>query len=117
MKKHLPLHKLIAGKNYRKEWGTPVHLKVFRINKEKGGFKILSLGGGRQTESLRLLDKDSLEWVLRTIDKKPTGAVPEILKPFVPNRLMKDLVSAEHPYGALIVPQLADAARVVHADA
>ncbi len=110
------LHRFIAGTNYRKEWGTPVHLKVFRIDKEKGGFKIISLGGGRQTESLRLLDKDNFEWVLRTVDKRPTGAVPEILKPFVPNRLMKDLISAEHPYGALIVPQLADAARVIHAE-
>ena len=72
-----PLHKLIAGKNYRKEWGTPVHLKVFRINKEKGGFKILSLGGGRQTESLRLMDKDSLEWVLRTVDKNQPAPSPK----------------------------------------
>jgi DNA repair exonuclease SbcCD nuclease subunit len=110
------LHKFIAGKNYRKEWGTPVHLKVFDINKEKGGFKIISLGGGRQTESLRLVDKDDQEWVLRTVDKKPTGSVPEILAPYVPERLMKDLVSAENPYGAMVVPQMANAAKVIHAE-
>ncbi len=110
------IHKLIAGKNYRKEWGAPVHLKVFNLNKEKGGFKIVSLGGGRETESLRLTDKNDYEWVLRTVDKKPTGSVPEILKPYLPAKIMKDLVSAEHPYGALMVPLLADAAKVIHAE-
>jgi DNA repair exonuclease SbcCD nuclease subunit len=109
-------HKFITGRNYRKEWATPVHLKVFRINKDKGGFKIKSLGGGRETESLRLEDKDKNEWVLRTVDKDPTGSVPEILKSYIPARVMKDLVSAEHPYGALIIPQLADAANVIHTD-
>ncbi len=107
---------IIAGKNYRKEWSTPVHLKVFRINQQYGGFKILSFGGGKQTESLRLQDKNGHEWVLRTVDKNPTGSIPEILKPYVATNIMKDMITAEHPYGALIVPLLADAANVEHAD-
>jgi hypothetical protein len=108
------VHKFFAGKNYRKEWGMPVHLKVFRVDKENGGFKIISLGGGKQTESLRLKDKDGREWVLRTVDKDPTGSVPEVLKPYVAQRIMKDMISAEHPYGALVVPPLAVAADVEH---
>ena len=44
------LHKFIAGKNYRKEWATPVHLKVFNIAKENGGYKIISLGGGKANQ-------------------------------------------------------------------
>ena len=74
------IHKLFAGKNYRKEWGTPVHLKVFRIDKENGGFTIKSLGGGKQTKSLRLEDKNGQEWVLRTVDKDPAGSVPDFAK-------------------------------------
>ena len=31
------------------------------------------LGGGQQTKSLRLLDKNGQEWVLRTTDKDVAG--------------------------------------------
>lgn len=107
-------HKIIGGKNYRKEWGTPVHLKVFNLNKENGGYKIKSLGGGRQTKSLKLTDKDKNEWTLRTVDKNPEGIITEQLKTTVPIKILKDLISAEHPYGALMVPPLAEAAGVAH---
>ncbi len=110
------LHKFFAGKNYRKEWATPVHLKVFRIDKEMGGFKIKSLGGGKQTKSLRLVDQNGRQWVLRTVDKAPEGTVPELLKSNIDKKIMQDMVSAEHPYGALMVPPLADAAQVVHTE-
>ncbi|MEP6928133.1 MAG: BamA/TamA family outer membrane protein [Ginsengibacter sp.] len=110
------LHKLFAGKNYRKEWGTPVHLKVFKIDKEMGGFTIKSLGGGKQTKSLRLEDKDNHEWILRTVDKDPAGSVPELLKSNIHSKIMQDMISAEHPFGALVVPLLADAAQVEHTE-
>jgi Calcineurin-like phosphoesterase len=110
------IHKLFAGKNYRKEWGMPVHLKVFRIDTEMGGFTIKSLGGGKQTKSLRLEDIEKQKWVLRTVDKEPEGTVPELLKTAIHPKIMQDMVSAEHPYGALVVPGLADAAQVVHSE-
>ena len=109
------MHKLIGGKNYRKEWGTPVNLKVFKINKENGGYKIAGLEGG-QSQSLRLLDKNGHAWILQTIDKQPVGTFAEALKPFIPKNMMQDMISAEHPYGPLIVPGLADAAEIVHAE-
>src|SRR6266542_1707294 len=67
------------GNNYRAEWAAKVDLKVFNISREKGGFKIKSLGGGKQTKSLRLEDKDGKEWVLRTINKDPAKAIPDLL--------------------------------------
>jgi hypothetical protein len=109
-------HTIISGKNYRKEWATPVHLKVFRINTEMGGLIIKKLGGGKQTKSLKLIDKDGREWSLRTVDKDPEGAVPEALKGTIAQNLIQDMTSAQHPYGALIIPPLAQAAGVIHAD-
>src|SRR3954451_1497833 len=47
--------RLFLGKNYRKVWATPVTLPLFQINKM--GFTIKELGGGQQTKSLHLLDK------------------------------------------------------------
>ena len=108
-------HKLISGKNYRKEWAQPVHLKVFKINEEMGGFKIKDLGGGRQTKSLKIIDKDGKEWTLRTVDKDPEGAVPEALKGSIAQSIVQDMISAQSPYGALVIPPIAEAANVVHA--
>lgn len=108
-------HRLISGKNYRKEWATPVHLKVFRVNKEMGGFTIKKLGGGKQTKSLKLEDKNGKEWALRTVDKDPEGAVPKALIGTAAQEIIQDMTSAQHPYGAAIVPPLAEAINVVHA--
>ena len=109
------IHTVFSGKNYRKEWAAPVHLKVFNINKEMGGLKIKNLGGGRQTKSLKLIDKDGNEWTLRTVDKDPEGAVPEALKGTIAQSIVQDMISAQAPYGALVIPSLAQAANVVHA--
>ena len=108
-------HRFISGKNYRKEWATPVHLKVFRINKEMGGFTIKKLGGGKQTKSLKLKDKNGKDWALRTVDKDPEGVVPPALIGTAAQELVQDMTSAQHPYGAGIVPALAKAINVAHA--
>ena len=100
------------GKNYRKEWSTPVSFKVFNINKEQGGFKIKSLGGGKQTKSLTMEDKNGKEWVLRTIDKDPEKAIPENFRGTIGQALVVDLVSASSPYAPLAIPDLARAANV-----
>lgn len=108
------LHKIFAGINYRKEWATPVKLKIFRIDKQNGGLRIIGIGGGKQSETLMLIDKDSIEWVLRTVDKNPSGSIPEVLKPYVAENIMKDMITGEHPFGALMVPPLEDIALVEH---
>ncbi len=107
-----PFKRFIFGNNYRDEWSTKVKLKVFNLRKEKGGFTIVSLGGGKQTTSLRLKDKEGREWTLRTIDKNPEKAVPEFLRGSVAEDIVSDMISASHPYGALAVPDLAKAIQV-----
>lgn len=107
-------HRMISGKNYRKEWATPVQLKIFRINEEMGGFKIRKLGGGHQTKSLKLLDKNGRSWTLRTVDKDVEGALPEALKGTIAQSIVQDMISAQAPYGALVIPPIAEAANVIH---
>ena len=108
------VHKIIAGKNYREEWAMPVHLKVFRIDKEMGGFKIDELGGGRQTKSLKMEDKSGRKWVLRTVDKDPAGAVPPAFKGTIAQSIVQDMISAQSPFGPLVIPVLAEAVNVIH---
>src|SRR6266542_4439438 len=103
------------GNNYRAEWAAKVDLKVFNISREKGGFKIKSLGGGKQTKSLRLEDKDGKEWVLRTINKDPAKAIPENVRGTVAQDIAQDMISASHPYSALSIPDLLNAVHVTGA--
>ena len=111
-KKEKKINDALLGKNYRREWNTPVQFKVFNLRKEKGGFIIKGIGGGKQTKSLKLEDKNGKEWTLRTIDKDPEKAVPENLRGTIGHAIVVDAISASSPYAPLTIPVLAKAAGV-----
>lgn len=100
------------GNNYRKEWNTPISMREFNVKKEKGGFKIEGIGGGKQTKSLQLLDKDSLVWVIRSIEKDLNKGMPQHFKNSLASDIAQDVLSASHPHGPLVVPPLARAVGV-----
>lgn len=101
------LKKYFMGQNYRKEWATPVNMKIFQLLREKGGFTIDGLGGGGQTKSLHLINKKTGEdWVLRLMNKSPSQTIPEIYRGPVVEDLVSELKSSTYPYGAFIVPHL-----------
>ncbi len=101
------LNKIFLGKNYRKEWETPVQVPVFRL--KALGLKILELGGGKQTKSLRLEDSRGREWVLRTIEKDVTPNLSPRLRNSIAHKVVQEMVSAAHPYAPLTIPTLAKA--------
>ncbi len=102
------------GQNYRDVWATPVKATVFDIGTKKGGLKIVKRGGGQQTFSLRLEDKDGRQYVLRSVDKYVEGAVPEQLHKTFAVDLVQDQISASNPYAAPVVAALAGVAGVFH---
>src|ERR1044072_8019974 len=61
------IQKVFVGSNYRRIWSTPVEVKIFHLNTEKGGLTVKELGGGMQTKSLHLEYKNGRKWVLRSI--------------------------------------------------
>ncbi|HEX7903568.1 MAG TPA: BamA/TamA family outer membrane protein [Chitinophagaceae bacterium] len=99
------MKRFIIGQNYRSEWSAPVNMKVFNIT--NAGYTITGLGGGKQTKSLRLKDKNGKEWVMRAIDKNPTKALPENFRGTLAQDLVQEFNSASNPYGALTIPGLA----------
>ncbi len=102
------------GKNYRDVWNTPVEVDVFDIGKEKGGLEVVKKGGGMQTKSLRLKAADEREYVLRSVEKYPENAIPTALQKTFAQDIVEDQISASHPYGAFIIPPLAEAAQIYH---
>jgi len=103
--------RIFLGKNYRKEWETPVKLPVFHL--KEMGFKIKELGGGQQTKSLRLEDKSGKEWALRTIDKDVEKALPLFLRNTIAEKITQDMVSAAHPYAPLTITALSNAMGII----
>ncbi|MBB6609904.1 metallophosphoesterase [Pontibacter sp. Tf4] len=108
------LKKLLLGEHYRKEWATPVTVPALDMKLELGGLRPYQKGGGRQTTSLKVRNPDAREYTLRSVNKDPTMVLPEYLRETVARDLLQDQISAQHPYGALVVPKLADAAGVYH---
>ncbi len=105
----------MRGNNYRQEWTTTIeNIPVFDIGNEKGGLTPIKRGGGLQTISLRLQAKDDKQYVLRSIEKFPEKAVPEVLRGTVASDVVSDQISASHPYAALAIPTMASAVGVYH---
>jgi len=105
------LKRLFLGKNYREVWETPVKVPVFKFS--ESGFKIIELGGGQQTKSLQLEDKEARSWVLRTVDKEVTEALPKGLRGTLAQKVVQDMVSGAHPHAPMVVAELAKAAKIV----
>jgi len=108
------LRKKLLGEHYRDVWAAPVEVPLLDMRNEFGGLTPYQKGGGKQTASLKVRNPDAREYTLRTIDKDPTKALPEYLQETAARTLLQDQISAQHPYGALAVPKLADAAGVYH---
>ena len=108
-------HQWKWGRHYRKEWATPVLVPVLILDTVSGGLTPYQAGGGRQSKNLRLRDAQGREWVLRSIDKTFTGALPEIFHNTFVEKIANDQVSIAHPYAAVTIPVMAEAAKIFHA--
>jgi hypothetical protein len=108
------LKKRLLGANYRTAWSQEIKVPVFDLGAQKGGLRILQKGGGQQTLSLRLADSLGHEYVLRSVEKYPEKAIPEMLRETFAQDLVQDQISASHPYAALVVPPMAEAIGLYH---
>jgi len=104
------LHRKIFGENYRKEYALSTKLPMLHLSTIAGGLNATQRGGGNQTRSLRLQDHSGNEWVLRSVEKYPEVLLPKSLQETFLKEVIKDNMSAQHPFSALVVPVLSKAA-------
>jgi len=109
-------HRWLFGENYRKDYATQTTFPVIRISQIKGGLTPSRLGGGHQSKSLRLLDKEGKEWALRSVEKYPDVLLPEELRETFVKDLLSDNMSSNYPYGALVVPPIASKLGIPHSN-
>lgn len=107
-------HQKRWGTHYRKEWAKPVKIKIVKLDTLAGGLIPYERGGGRQSKTLRLRDSEGREYVLRSIDKSFGKALPEIYQGTFIESTIDDQVSIAHPYSAVIIAPMAEAAKIYH---
>jgi hypothetical protein len=108
------LKRIMFGEHYRKEWACPVDFPVLNLDAEAGGLTAEKLGGGVQTKSLRLKGADGKEYVLRSVNKDPSKALPPELAGTLASDLLQDQISSSNPFAPLVVAQLAESAGIFH---
>ncbi len=112
------------GEHYRYVYGTDIKVPVATLDTLMGGFTIERKGGGHQTRSLRLIDKDGRNFALRAIKKSAVQFLQSVVfkenfirdefKDSFTEDILLDFYTSSHPYASLAIGPLADAVGVYH---
>ncbi|MFB0902985.1 MAG: metallophosphoesterase [Nonlabens sp.] len=114
----------VWGTKYRALYGTKINARVGILDSLKGGLTVERAGGGHQTRSLRLVDKDGKQYNLRALKKSAVqflqttvfkeNTVAASFEDTAAEDLLFDFYTAAHPYAALTLPKLSEAIGVYH---
>ncbi|MDQ2772018.1 MAG: hypothetical protein M3Y54_16140 [Bacteroidota bacterium] len=111
------LWQALFGRHYRAWWAAPATVPVLRLaTAVPGGLVPVQSGGSNQSHTLRLCATNGRQYVLRSVDKDLSAALPDGWKRNLLRGLLKDQTSATQPYGAYPAARLAEAAGVLHAN-
>jgi hypothetical protein len=116
--------KSIWGDRYRKYYGTKVMAPTVALDTLFGGLIPVRKGGGHQSKSLRLADKNGKEYVMRALRKsaelylqsmafKDQYIVGEFEDTYTESLLL-DFYTGAHPYAPFTIGKLSDAIGVFH---
>ncbi|WP_407556620.1 phosphoesterase [Winogradskyella sp. 4-2091] len=116
--------KFLWGDRYRKEFSTKVMVPNVKLDTLYGGLVPVRQGGGNQSKSLRLEDKNGTQYVMRAVRKQALQYLQAVLfkDQFIDGQfdntatedLILDVFAGSYPYAPLIIGDLADAIGVYH---
>jgi hypothetical protein len=113
--RHGSLYNLLVGRHHRPTWAAPITVPVLDLATARpGGLRPGKVGGGFNSTSLSLTNTTSPAYVVRTVDKDPIRATPELVRGTFLVNVLRDNISSTNPYAALVVPPLARAVGVAH---
>jgi hypothetical protein len=112
------------GKHYRYVYGLEVEAPVAILDTLYGGLEPERAGGGNQTLSLRLVDKEKKEYNLRALAKDPISFLQasgyndidakKYFSDTFPADLISDFYTAAHPFGAFVIADLSHKINIKH---
>lgn len=109
------LEAVLLGSHYRNAYTLAMTFPVLNLSTELGGLSPIKVGGGNQTNSLRLQDTSGGQWALRSTSKDSSRYLPyPANKVTFINYLLEDGFTATHPAAALAVVPMATALGIYH---
>lgn len=118
------VYKGLWGNHYRKFYGQQVEAPVVFLDTLMGGLKPIKRGGGQQTRSLRLADKNGREFVMRALKKSTTqflqvnvsqdAYIGNALEGTSIDRTLYDFYTTANPYTPFAIGSLSEAVGVFH---
>ncbi len=112
------------GEHYRKYYSTKVEAPTVLLDTLFGGLTPIRTGGGHQSRSIRLVDKDGKEYIMRALKKSATQYFQEVAfkDQYVHNQfentyteeLLLDIYTIAHPYATFANATLSEAIGVYH---
>ena len=110
------LHRVFFGDLWRDVWTTPITIPVLDLENYAGGLTPTRRGGGFQTQSLRLMGADGVQYKFRSLNKDPAKVLDPELRETVVADVVQDLISTANPVGALITVPILNAVNVLNAE-
>ncbi|MEO1029750.1 MAG: metallophosphoesterase [Bacteroidota bacterium] len=112
------------GERYRQYYSTKVKAPNVMLDTLFGGLKPVRKGGGNQSKSLRLEDKNGAQYVMRALRKQALQYLQAVVfkDQYIEGQfdnteteaLILDVFTGAHPYAPFVVGDLADAIGVYH---
>jgi len=112
------------GKHYRKYYGTKVLAPTVLLDTLFGGLTPIRKGGGNQSRSLRLEDRNGKEFVMRALRKSATQYLQAVAfkDQYIEGQfdntytegLLLDIYTTAHPYAPFTIGKLANAVKIYH---
>jgi len=117
-------YKFLWGDRYRKYFGTNVTAKTVDLDTLYGGLTPVRKGGGHQSKTLRMVNPQGKEYVMRAIKKNAVQYLQTVLfkdqyiqekfKNTYTEKFLLDVFSGSHPFAPFTIADLSEAAGILH---
>ncbi len=116
-------YKLIWGKHYRDYYGKPIKVQMVSLDTLMGGLMPVRKGGGHQSNSLRLQDKNGKEYVMRALRKNSNRFLQSMFldqnidgkfEDTTTEDMLLDVFTTAHPYAPMVLSPMMDSLEIYH---
>ena len=126
MTKKSGFYRFLWGRHYRDYYSLVIRANQASLDTLYGGLKPTQSGGGHQSMSLRLEDKDGKEYVMRALKKSATRflqtsafldqSIEKDFQDTYTEGFLMDFYTTSHPYSAFAVTNLSESAGIPHSN-
>ncbi|MBW1293960.1 phosphoesterase [Aquimarina litoralis] len=117
-------YRFLWGDRYRRYYSTEVSAPTVNLDTLYGGLTVVKKGGGNQSKSLRLQDKNGAQYVMRALRKNAVQYLQAVMfkDQYIEGQfdhtgtenLIMDVFAGSYPYAPFAIGTLSDAVGVYH---